>query len=70
MQLNGAIVGTSDPLGNLPPNQGTVDISLTLGSFFVDNVGGTLTLYYTYTCVCNEPTWTIYNGELSFTTPP
>lgn len=70
VQLNGAIVGVSDPLGNLPPNQGTVDISLTLGSFFVDNVRGTLTLYYTYTCVCNEPTWTIYNGELSFTTPP
>jgi hypothetical protein len=57
-------VGTSTT--NLTTTSVEVDIPITVGSFFVDNTSAILKLYYTYTCVCNDPTWTIYASQLNF----
>ena len=68
-ELNKSLIGVS-PITNLSTTDKEVDINLTIGSFIApETTEGILTLYYTYTCVCNQPTWTIYNAKLIFQTP-
>ncbi len=69
VELNATIIGFGDSDTNnvnLTTTGSNVTIPLKVGSFFVDNTTANLILDYTYTCVCNEPTWTIYAGQLNF----
>ena len=68
VQLDGGVLGLSSPIGTLTTTSGQVAIELAVSSNInaINNAGAILTLYYTYTCVCNQPTWTIYNAKLIF----
>ena len=56
--LSGSAIGT------LTSSESSTGLSIPIVSLLDSNTEATLTLYFTYTCVCNQPTWTIYNAKL------